>query len=403
MFKLENTKKLSSVLAGLGLSAILATSLVAKNEMSIDGAVKYPTKDGKYGPYHVNDQKVKYNNGRAATKLEVKVWNLDVRPDGEGLPKYDMKHGKPVMENGKPKIAQGSVEWGEELYDAQCAMCHGEFGAGGKGYPTLAGGDVADLHIQRLNPADNPPNPDVALKTIGSYWPYASTLYWYIQESMPFTAPKTLSNSETYAITAFLLSANGITVDGEEIDEEFVLSKANFNKIEMPNVNGFYPEVDTKDPHQGPKNMQKLLSDPTIYGKGTRCMSNCFEKQFGKGKKAEDLLLRIKIDLAENINEPLSTERSWKEPAKAASASGADPVVVENYATYCSACHSNKAIGAPVPGDKATWEEVLEKGIDAVYENGINGINAMPPMGTAMNMPVEDFKKIVDYMINESK
>lgn len=397
MFKLENTKKLSSILVGLGLSAILATSLVAKNDMSIDGAVKYPTKDGKYGPYHVNDQKVKYNNGRKATKLEVKVWNLDVRPDGEGLPMYDMKHGKPVMEDGKPKVAQGSVEWGEELYDAQCAMCHGEFGAGGKGYPTLAGGDVADLHIQRLNPADNPPNPDVALKTIGSYWPYASTLYWYIQESMPFTAPKTLTNSETYAITAFLLSSNGITVGGEEMDEEFVLNKENFGKIEMPNASGFYPEVDTKDPHQGPKNMQKLLSDPTIYGKGTRCMKDCIKEP------VEDLLLRIKVDLIPNVNEPLSTERSWKEPAKAAPASGADPVVVDNYATYCSACHANKAIGAPVVGDKDAWEEVMEKGLDEVYTNGIDGINAMPPMGTAMSLPVEDFKKIVDYMISESK
>ena len=396
MFKLENTKKLKTLL-GLGVSAVLATTLVAGNGVSIDGAVKYEVKDGKYGPYHLNMQDTKkYDNGRKATNLEVKVWDLDVRPDGKGLPMYDMKHGKPVMENGKPKIAQGSVEWGEELYDAQCSMCHGEFGAGGKGYPTLAGGDVKDLHIQRLNPADNPPNPDVALKTIGSYWPYASTLYWYIQESMPFTAPKTLTNSETYAITAFLLSANGIEVDGEEMDEEFVLSKANFNKIVMPNVNGFYPEVDTKDPHQGPKNMQKLLSNPTIYGKGTRCMKDCIKEP------VEDLLLRIKVDLVPNVNEPLSVERSWKEPVKAVAA-GVDPVVVDNYATYCSACHANKAIGAPVLGDKAAWEEVLEKGIDEVYTNAIDGINAMPPMGTAMNMPVEDFKKIIDYMINESK
>jgi len=396
MFKLENTKKLKTLL-GLGLSVVLATSLAAANNMSIDGAVKYEVKDGKYGPYHLNMQDTKkYDNGRKATKLEVKVWDKDVRPDGEGLPMYDMKHGKPVMENGKPKIAQGSVEWGEELYDAQCAMCHGEFGAGGKGYPTLAGGDVNDLHIQRLNPADENPNPDVALKTIGSYWPYASTLYWYIQESMPFTAPKTLTNSETYAITAFLLSANGIEVDGEEMDEEFVLSKSNFNKIVMPNVNGFYPEVDTKDPHQGPKNIQKLLSDPTIYGKGTRCMKDCIKQP------VEDLLLKIKVDLIPNVNEPLSTERSWKEPAKEV-ASGVDPVVAENYATYCSACHANKAIGAPVVGDKDAWAEVLEKGIDEVYSNGINGINAMPPMGTAMNLPIEDFKKIVDYMISESK
>lgn len=404
MFKLENTIKLKSIFTAFGLSTLLATTLVASNDnRSIDGAVKYDSVKGKYGPYHLNTQDTKnYDNGRLATKKEIKVWNLDVKPDGTGLPKYDIKHGETVMEDGKPKKAEGSVEWGEELYDAQCAMCHGEFGAGGKGYPTLAGGDVKDLHIQRLNPAHNPPNPDVSLKTIGSYWPYASTLYWYIQESMPFTAPKTLSNSETYAITAFLLSANGIKVDGEEMDEEFVLNKDNFSKIEMPNVNGFYPEVDTKDPHQGPKNMKKLLSDPTIYGKGDRCMSNCIEKQFGKGKTTDDLLLKIKVDLAPNANEPLSTERTWKEP-KVETTNGADPKLVENYATYCSACHSNKAIGAPVIGDKAAWEEVLEKGIEEVYTNGIDGINAMPPKGTAMSLSDDDFKKIIDYIISESK
>lgn len=404
MFKLENTIKLKSIFTAFGLSTLLATTLVASNDnRSIDGAVKYDSVKGKYGPYYLNTQDTKnYDNGRLATKKEIKVWNLDVKPDGTGLPKYDIKHGETVMEDGKPKKAEGSVEWGEELYDAQCAMCHGEFGAGGKGYPTLSGGDVKDLHIQRLNPAHNPPNPDVSLKTIGSYWPYASTLYWYIQESMPFTAPKTLSNSETYAITAFLLSANGIKVDGEEMDEEFVLNKDNFSKIEMPNVNGFYPEVDTKDPHQGPKNMKKLLSDPTIYGKGDRCMSNCIEKQFGKGKTTDDLLLKIKVDLAPNANEPLSTERTWKEP-KVETTNGADPKLVENYATYCSACHSNKAIGAPVIGDKAAWEEVLEKGIEEVYTNGIDGINAMPPKGTAMSLSDDDFKKIIDYIISESK
>jgi len=403
MFKLENTKKLSSIVLGFGLSALLATSLVASSDMSVDGAVKYPTKDGKYGPYHVNDQKVKYKNGKKATHNEIERWNVDVRPDGTGLPKYDEKLGEPILdENGKPAIAEGSVEWGEELYDAQCAMCHGEFGAGGKGYPTLAGGKTKDLVIQRLNPADENPNPDVALKTIGSYWPYASTLWWYIKDSMPFTAPKTLSHSETYAITAFLLYSNGIKVNGEEMDYEFVLNKDNFDQIKMPNVNGFYPEVDTKDPHKGPKNMQKLLSDPTIYGKGTRCMSNCIEKQYGKGKTVDDLLLKIKVDLAPTVNQPISVERTWKEPKKEV-ASGVDPVVAENYATYCSACHANKAIGAPVLGDKAAWAEVLEKGIDEVYDNAINGINAMPPKGTAMNLSDDEFKKIVDYIINQSK
>lgn len=411
MFKLENIKKLKTAVVGLSVvgAALLTSgcSDTAATLSSVDGAVKYEIVKDKYGhkdgPYYVNTQDVEYNNGRKVTPLERKVWDLDVRPDGEGLPMYDMKHGKPVLdENGKPKVAKGSVEWGEELYDAQCAMCHGEFGAGGKGYPTLAGGSQKDLHIQRLNPADNPPNPDVALKTIGSYWPYASTLYWYIQESMPFTAPKTLTNSETYAITAFLLAANGVKIDGEEMDEEFELGKENFHKIKLDNEDGFYPQVDTKDPHQGPKNMKALLSDPTIYGKGTRCMTNCIEKEHGKGKTVDDLLMKIKIDLVSNINEGLSTERSWKEPAKAA-VSGVDPVIAENYATYCSACHSNKAIGAPVIGDRDAWEEALEKGLDEVYSNGINGINAMPPMGTAMTLSEAEFKKIVDYIIAESK
>ncbi len=397
MFKLENTIKLKKTLLTLGLSTLLATSLYATNEMSVDGAVKYPTKDGKYGPYHVNTQDVKYNNGRAVTPLEKKVWDIDVRPDGEGLPKYDMKHGKPVLdEDGNPKIAEGSVEWGEELYDAQCAMCHGEFGAGGKGYPTLVGGKTSDLVIQRLNPADKHPNPSVALKTVGSYWPYASTLFWYIQDSMPFTAPKTLTNSEVYALSAFLLYSNGIKLDGKEMDYETVLNKETFSRIKMPNENGFYPEVNTKDPHQGPKNMQKLLSDPTIYGKGTRCMKDCIKP------KVDDLLMKIKVDLAPNVNQPISTERTWKEPKKQDCNNNVDPVVAENYNTYCSACHSNKAIGAPVIGDKAAWATVLEKGIEEVYENGINGINAMPPKGTS-NLPDEEFKKIIDYIINSSK
>ncbi|XPV70112.1 MAG: c-type cytochrome [Halarcobacter sp.] len=397
MFKLENTIKLKNTLLTLGLSALLATSLYAKNDMSVDGAVKYPIKDGKYGPYHVNTQDIKYNNGRTVTTLEKKVWDVDVRPDGEGLPKYDMKNGKPILdEDGNLKIAEGSVEWGEELYDTQCAMCHGEFGAGGKGYPTLVGGKTSDLGIQRLNPADKHPNPSVALKTVGSYWPYASTLFWYIQDSMPFTAPKTLTNSEVYALSAFLLYSNGIKLNGKEMDYDTILNKENFSKIKMPNEDGFYPKVDTKDPHQGPKNMQKLLSDPTIYGKGTRCMKNCLKKD------VDDLLMKIKVDLAPNINQPLSTERSWKEPKDKECASDVDPVVKENYATYCSACHSNKAIGAPVIGDKKAWAEVLDKGIDEVYDNAINGINAMPPKGTS-NLPDEDFKKVVDYIINSSK
>ncbi len=143
MFKLENTKKLKSALLSVCLSTLLASSAMASSkEASVDGAVKYPTKDGKYSSYYLNTQNVKnYEIGRTPTKREIAAWNVDVKPDGTGLPEFDMKEGEVVLgSDGKPKKAEGSVELGNELYDAQCAMCHGDFGSGGKGYPTLAGG-----------------------------------------------------------------------------------------------------------------------------------------------------------------------------------------------------------------------------------------------------------------------
>lgn len=394
MFKLENTKKLKNTLLSVCLAGFLSTTAFAKNEVSVDGAVKYPVKDGKYSHYYVNTQDKKgFNVGRTPTPKEIAAWDVDVMFDGTGLPEFDMKHGEVVLgEDGKPKKAEGSVELGGELYDAQCAMCHGDFGSGGKGYPMLAGGNIESLKIQRLNPADENPNPDNPMRTIGTYWPYASTLFWYVQESMPFNNPKSLTNSETYALTAYLLSINDIKIDGEELDDDYVLDKEKFLKIVMPNVDGFYPEVNTpKDPNQGVRNMTKYLSDPTVYGKGTRCMKDCI-----KGP-VDNLLLKIGEDLSKTANEPLSTVRDLP----IVDANSVKPGQVE-YEDSCSACHANAAIGAPVLGDKDAWAKVMEKGLDQVYSNGINGINAMPPKGGA-DISDEKTKEIIDYMINSSK
>ena len=394
MFKLENTKKLKSALLSIGLSTIFATSAIASSkDVSVDGAVKYPIKDGKYSSYYLNTQNIKdYNIGRTPTKREITAWDLDVRPDGTGLPQFDMKNGEVVLgDNGKPKKAEGSVELGNELYDAQCAMCHGDFGTGGKGYPRLAGGSKESLQIQRLNPADENPNPETAIRTIGSYWPYASTLYWYVQDSMPFPHPKSLTNSQTYAITAYLLSINGITFEGEELEDEFVLDKEKMMKIVMPNHDGFYPEVDTKDPKQGVKNITALLSDPKIYGTGTRCMKDCVKEDINK------LLLKIEFDLTANSNQPVVTTKDLPK----ISAESLKPGQAE-YETNCSSCHGNPAIGAPVLGDKAAWGKVTAKGIEKVYHNGINGVNAMPPKG-GTDLSDEKMKEVIDYMINSSK
>jgi cytochrome c len=389
MYILENIT-LKKTLVGLSVAAsFFLTSASAAT--AVDAGMKYETKNGMYTSYHVNTQKIKpINNGRTPTKTEIAVWDIDVMPDGEGLPKYDMKHGKPVMKDGKPVIAKGSAAYGNELYDEKCAMCHGDFGSGGKGYPSLSGGDIETLTYQLQNPADAVPNDEPPSRKIGSYWPYASTLFWYIQDAMPFPHPKSLTNSETYAITAYLLMENGITANGEEIDEDFVLSAANFKDIEMPNKDGFYPNVDTpKNPKQGVENITKFLSDNKNYGAGTRCMKDCI-----KGKVP---VLRIKNEL-NDFNPPASTARDLPVVEAVAQESEGEKIYNES----CSACHANAAIGAPVVGDADAWSEVMKKGLDAVYENGINGINGMPPKGGA-DISDELMKKTIDFMINSSK
>jgi len=141
--------------------------------------------------------------GRPATDDEIAAWDVNVMPDGTGLPQ-----------------GSGSVTDGEVLFSNNCASCHGEFAEGVGNWPKLAGGDGTL--------ADQDPT-----KTVGSYWPYLSTAWDYVHRSMPFGAAQTLSADETYAITAYILYSNFL------VEEDFVLSKENFLEVEMPNADGF--------------------------------------------------------------------------------------------------------------------------------------------------------------------
>ncbi len=393
MYTLENTK-LKNILIALGATALLSVTAIYAAGIGVDGAVKYETKDGKYTSYSQNKQidGVKgYGFYRQATDREIRAWNIDVMPDGTGLPEFDMKHGDVVLgEDGKPKKAQGKVSDGNELYDAKCAMCHGDFGAGGKGYPKLSGGDFSSLKNQLQNPADDVPNEVPASRAIGSYWPYASTLFWYIQDAMPFPHPKSLTNSETYAITAYLLYENKVKVDGKDIDQDFVLSKDNFSKIQMLNKDGFYPVVDTpNDPKQGVKNITKFLSDKNNLGNGTRCMKDCI--------KGPVPVLRIKNEL-NDFSPPPSTVRDLPK----VEAKGDVHPGEAGYEANCASCHANEAIGAPVVGKKDVWAKVIAQGMDTVYDHAINGFNAMPPKG-GTDLSNDQVKVIVDFMVSKSK
>ena len=163
--------------------------------------------------------------GRPATPDEVKAWDIDIRPDGVGLPE-----------------GRGNVEVGEELFVDNCAACHGDFGEGVDRWPVLSGGH-GSLEDDR------------PVKTIGSYWPYASTIFDYIYRAMPFGAAQTLTPDEVYAITAYLLNMNDV------VDEDFELSHENFADVKLENEENFFMD----DRAEG--ELKEFAKEP--------CMSNC--------------------------------------------------------------------------------------------------------------------------------
>lgn len=161
-----------------------------------------------------------YGLGREATENEIAGWNIDVPPSGEGLPD-----------------GSGSVAEGKEVFQTQCQSCHGADGASGPMDRLVGGKDTLA--------SDSP------VKTVGSYWPYATTLYDYIYRAMPFDSPQTLSPDETYAVTAYVLHLNDI------VDGDTTLDANALPEIKMPNRDGF------------------VGSDPRPDTNAKACMSDC--------------------------------------------------------------------------------------------------------------------------------
>lgn len=160
--------------------------------------------------------------GTPAGHEQIAGWNIDVYPDGTGLPD-----------------GQGTVALGEKVYKTQCMGCHGVNLEGGLG-PKLVGG-------QGSLATDKP------VKTIGSYWPYATTVFDYVRRAMPFQSPQSLSNEDVYSVTAYLLSKNDIVPADATLDAKSLAA------VKMPNRDGFYVDdrPDTKN---------------------ERCMTDCLKK-----------------------------------------------------------------------------------------------------------------------------
>ena len=153
-------------------------------------------------------QSVSYGFGKTPTDAELARF-FSPLPDGRGLPP------------GSGTVAEGNV-----LYQQQCASCHGENLQGGIGDRLIGGRGT----LVNDNPAKGP------VKTVESYWPYATTLFDYIKRSMPLTAPDSLSNDQVYALTAYVLAQAGV------VPEDAVMNAQTLAKVQMPNRNGFVPD-----------------------------------------------------------------------------------------------------------------------------------------------------------------
>jgi S-disulfanyl-L-cysteine oxidoreductase SoxD len=178
-----------------------------------------------------------YGYGTPATADQIAGWDIDARPDGVGLPP-----------------GSGSAEKGANVYAEQCTPCHGTFGEGEGRYPKLAGGE-GTLTGERPEPS------------VGSYWPFAVTLFDYINRAMPFQAPHSLSSDDVYALTAYVLHINNIVANN------FIADRDSLPKVKMPNHDNFIwqdprPDTSAKECMKDCADPKSVKIESTAEGKG---------------------------------------------------------------------------------------------------------------------------------------
>ncbi len=261
----------------------------------------------------------RFGFGRIATPQEIAGWDIDVRPDGHGV-----------------KKGRGNARRGQEIYDAQCASCHGTFGESNN-YMVIAGGvtkeDLKTGRAASLKAGE--------VRTVGNKLNYATTLWDYIHRAMPWTNPQSLSVDDVYAVTAYVLHLNEI------VPEDFELSDENILKVQMPNRYGF-----TTD-----HGMRSVSGKPDVQG--SLCMKDCVKEV----KVTSELPVHARNahgNLAEQ-KRPLGPMRgidttrydqgkpgAVKVAAAAPAAAAAGPNAMDVLkARACTACHAvaNKVVG----------------------------------------------------------
>lgn len=275
--------------------------------------------------------------GRAATPAEVKAWDIDVRPDLQGLPR-----------------GSGSVARGQQVWEGKCASCHGVFGESNEVFNPLVGGTTAD--DIRTGRVANLQRPDYPGRTTLMKLSTVSTLWDYINRAMPWNQPKSLSVEEVYAVTAYMLNLGGIVAD------DFVLSDANMAQVQqrLPNRNG----MTTAHALWPGRDLPGVAGAPDV--KAAACMRNC---------AVEPRVASILPDFARNAhgnladqNRPVGPQRGAvtataaatprAQAGAAAAAAGASAKIPADLLqkNTCTACHAQdaKLVGP-------SWSDVARK------------------------------------------
>jgi cytochrome c551/c552/cytochrome c553 len=298
----------------------------------------------------------RFGFGKSATPAEIAGWDIDVRPDGTGLPP-----------------GRGTVAKGQEVYDEKCASCHGTFGESND-YMALAGG-VGTL-------ASDQPQ-----RTVGSKLNHATTLWDYINRAMPFNAPKTLSADEVYALTAYVLHLSDILPADAALDRESIL------KVKMPNRDGFTTDHGfmTRD------------GKPDV--KAVACMRNCVDK-VTLSSEIPDFARDSHGNLAEQVR-PVGPTAGAKtaetSTAAAKTPEGGDLVKTSG----CTACHgvANKIVGPAFRdiGAKYAKDAKAEAALVAKIKQGGAGAWGEVPMPPQPQVKDADVETIVRWILDGAK
>lgn len=330
--------------------------------------------------------------GRVATPDEIKAWDIDVRADFKGLP-----------------AGSGSVEKGQEVWEAKCASCHGIFGESTEVFTPIVGGTTKeDIKTGRVA---NLTRPDYPQRTTMMKVSQVSTLWDYINRAMPWNAPKSLKTDEVYAVLAFILNL------AEVVPENFTLSDKNIAEVQqrMPNRNGKLAYTE----------MWKVSGKPDVQG--STCMKNCATDmdvrsmlpeyaRDSHGNLAEQNRVIGPFRGADTLQPPnanpaalakAATTKAASETVQIAKASAQKPGDQIAKDANCLACHAldRKLVGPSFKevAEKYKGDAKAPEMLAAKIRNGGQGVWGAIPMPGNPQLSAEDLQSVVKWILEASR